>query len=159
MDNIASVGVRSYYCGAYSSIASIIYFFQIFQITEVQMGDVKELDAKIRASYITNVNELTMLWMKMGLSKEEIETRTSTVVMKISDITTEMVECDRENKMKIEEACHNLKKDIRVMMRKLKKSDEPEIADELTLLEQQKQLKMNLVSLEKERNAIMGEFR
>ena len=123
------------------------------------MCDVKELDAKIRASYISNVNELTMLWMKMGLSKEEIETRTSTVVMKISDITTEMVECDRENKMKIEEACHNLKKDIRVMMRKLKKSAEPEIADELTLLEQQKQLKINLLSLEKERNDIMGEFR
>ena len=123
------------------------------------MGDVKELDAKIRASYISNINELTMLWMKMGLSKEEIETRTSTVVMKISDITTEMVECDRENKMKIEEACHNLKKDIRVMMRKLKKSAEPEIADELTLLEQQKQLKINLLSLEKERNDIMGEFR
>ena len=125
------------------------------------MGSVEELDAKIRASYISNVNELTVLWKKMGLSKEEIETRTSTVVIRISDITTEMVECDRENKMKIEEACHNLRKDIRVMRKKLKKSvAEPETADdEATLLEQQKRLKTYLLSLEKERNDIMGEFR
>ena len=71
-----------------------------------------------------------------------------------------MVECDRENKMKIEEACNNLKKDIRVLRRKLKKPGEADIqADGLTLLEQQKQLKLNLLCLEKERNEIMGELR
>ena len=124
------------------------------------MGDAEDLDSRIRASYITNVNELVMLWKKMGLSTQEIETRTTTVVRKICDITNEMVECDRENKLKIEEVCNNLRKDIRVMRRKLKKTGEPEIpSDELTLLEQQKQLKLNLLSLEKERNDIMGEFR
>ena len=124
------------------------------------MGDAEDLDSRIRDSYITNVNELVMLWKKMGLSTQEIETRTTTVVRKISDITNEMVECDRENKLKIEEVCNNLRKDIRVMRRKLKKTGEPEIpSDELTLLEQQKQLKLNLLSLEKERNDIMGEFR
>ena len=124
------------------------------------MGDAEDLDSRIRDSYITNVNELVMLWKKMGLSTQEIETRTTTVVRKISDITNEMVECDRENKLKIEEVCNNLRKDIRVMRRKLKKTGEPEIpSDELTLLEQQKLLKLNLLSLEKERNDIMGEFR
>ena len=124
------------------------------------MSYAEKLDSRIRVSYITNVKELSMLWDKMGLSTEEIETRINTVVLKISDITTEMVECDRENKMKIEEACNNLKKDIRVLRRKLKKPGEAVIqTDGLTLLEQQKQLKLNLLSLEKERNEIMGEFR
>ena len=124
------------------------------------MGDAEDLDSRIRDSYITNVNELVMLWKKMGLSTQEIETRTTTVVRKISDITNEMVECDRENKLKIEEVCNNLRKDIRVMRKKLKKTGEPDIpSDELTLLEQQKLLKLNLLSLEKERNDIMGEFR
>jgi len=124
------------------------------------MSHAENLDSRIRASYIPNVKELSLLWERMGLSTEEIETRISTVVLKICDITTEMVECDRENKMKLEEACNNLKKDIRVMRRKLKKPAESDIlADGLTLLEQQKMLKLNLLSLEKERNEIMGEFR
>ena len=124
------------------------------------MSHVEKLDSKIRASYIPNVKELSMLWERMGLSKEEIETRISTVALKICDITTEMVECDRENKMKLEEACNNLKKDIRVMSRKLKKCGESDIATNgLILLEQQKLLKLNLLSLEEERNQIMGEFR
>jgi len=132
----------------------------LFQTIEDKMRYAEELDSRIRASYISNVKELSMLWDKMGLSTEEIETRIATVVLKISDITTEMVECDRENKMKIEEVCNNLKKDIRVMRRKLKKSGELDIlSDGLTLLEQQKLLKLNLLSLERERNEIMGEFR
>ena len=126
----------------------------------VNMNYAEKLDSSIRASYISSVKELSMLWIRMGLSKEEIETRITTVVMKISDITTEMVECDRENTMKLEEACCNLKKDIRVMKRKLKKpGDSDTLSEELTLLEQLKLLKSNLSSLEEERNEIMGEFR
>ena len=118
------------------------------------------LDSLIRASYNANLKELGMLWTTMGLSKEEIDLRMHTVRTKISDITTEMVECDRDNKMKIEEVCNNLKKDIRVLWRKLKKSGEPEqIPSGLTLLEQQKKLKLALVSLEERRKEIMGQFR
>merc|ERR1719318_2243864 len=95
----------------------------------------------------------------MGLSREEIDTRMNTVRTKISDITTEMVECDREYKMKIEEACNNYKKDIRVLWRKLKLSGEPEqLPSGLTLLEQLKALKLQLTRLE-EKNQIMGQFR
>merc|ERR1719318_499583 len=83
----------------------------------------------------------------------------NTVRTKISDITTEMVECDREYKMKIEEACNNYKKDIRVLWRKLKLSGEPEqLPSGLTLLEQLKALKLQLTRLE-EKNQIMGQFR
>merc|ERR1719318_2016059 len=84
----------------------------------------------------------------------------NTVRTKISDITTEMVECDRENKMKIEEACNNYKKDIRVLWRKLKQPGEPEqLPSGLTLLEQLKALKLQLSRLEEKRNQIMGQFR
>jgi hypothetical protein len=96
----------------------------------------------------------------MGLSKEEIHLRMDTVRTKISDITTEMVECDRDNKMKIEEVCNNLKKDTRVLWRKLKKLGEPDqLPSGLTLLEQQKTLKLTLVGLEERRKEIMGQFR
>eukprot|EP00092_Neocalanus_flemingeri_P022714 GFUD01024634.1.p1 GENE.GFUD01024634.1~~GFUD01024634.1.p1 ORF type:complete len:780 (-),score=195.56 GFUD01024634.1:138-2267(-) len=71
-----------------------------------------------------------------------------------------MVECDRENKMKIEEACNNLKKDIRVLWRKLKMTGEPEqLPSGLTLLEQQKSLKTKLICLEERRTEIMQQFR
>eukprot|EP00092_Neocalanus_flemingeri_P014462 GFUD01015606.1.p1 GENE.GFUD01015606.1~~GFUD01015606.1.p1 ORF type:complete len:767 (+),score=188.47 GFUD01015606.1:174-2303(+) len=71
-----------------------------------------------------------------------------------------MVECDRENKMKIEEACNNLKKDIRVLWRKLKMTGEPEhLPSGLTLLEQQKSLKTNIIYLEERRKEMMEQFR
>ena len=88
------------------------------------MSTYEELDSMIRESYTPSVKELIMLWNKMGLSTEEVETRMTTVVMKISDIVSEMVKCDRENKRKIEDACDDLKKDVSVMWRTLKKSGE-----------------------------------
>ena len=118
------------------------------------------LDKMIRDSYLPNLKELEELWITMGLSKEEIDVRMDTVRTKISDVTTEMVECDRDNKMKIEEVCNNLKKDIRVLWRKLKLSGEPEqLPNGLTLLEMQKKLKLSLVSLNARRKEIMEEFR
>ena len=46
------------------------------------------------------------------------------------------------------------------MWRKLKKSGEPEpVRSDITLIEQQKCLKISLMSLEEERNEIMGHFR
>ena len=124
------------------------------------MSYAETLDNMIRESYRGNLEELSELWETMGLSQDEIEQRMNTVRTKVSDITTEMVECDRENKLKIEEACIILKKSVRVMWRKLKKSGEPEpVKNGSTLLVQQKTLKMTLESLEKERNEIMGHFR
>ena len=124
------------------------------------MDYAQTLDSLIQASYMGNLKELADLWGTMGLSREEIDTRMNTVRTKISDITTEMVECDRENKMKIEEACNNYKKDIRVLWRKLKQPGEPEqLQIGLTLLEQLKALKMHLTRLEEKRNEIMGQFR
>lgn len=124
------------------------------------MDYTQTLDSMIQASYLGNLTELAELWGTMGLSREEIDTRMNTVRTKISDITTEMVECDRENKMKIEEACNNNKKDIRVLWRKLKQPGEPEqLPSGLTLLEQLKALKLQLTSLEEKRNEIMGQFR
>ena len=124
------------------------------------MSYAETLDNMIRESYRGNLEELSELWETMGLSQDEIDQRMNTVRTKVSDITTEMVECDRENKLKIEEACIILKKSVRVMWRKLKKSGEPEpVMNGSTLLEQQKSLKMTLVSLEKERNELMGHFR
>ena len=124
------------------------------------MGYAQTLENLIQASYVGNLKELAELWEAMGLSGEEINQRMDTVRTKISDITTEMVECDRENKMKIEEACNNYKKDIRVLWRKLKQSGEPEqLPSGLTLLEQLKALKLQLTSLEEKRNEIMGQFR
>ena len=118
------------------------------------------LDMMIRDSYLPNLKELEELWITMGLSKEEIDVRMHTVRTKISDVTTEMVECDRDNKMKIEEVCNNLKKEIRVLWRKLKLSGEPEqVPSGLTLLEMQKKLKLSLVSLKARRKEIMEEFR
>eukprot|EP00092_Neocalanus_flemingeri_P033507 GFUD01036425.1.p1 GENE.GFUD01036425.1~~GFUD01036425.1.p1 ORF type:complete len:760 (+),score=195.12 GFUD01036425.1:167-2281(+) len=71
-----------------------------------------------------------------------------------------MVECDRENKIKIEEVCHNMKKDVRVLWRKLKMKGEPEQPPSgLTLLEQQKYLRTELVSLEEKRKERMQQFR
>ena len=127
----------------------------------IKMANYEELDSMIRDSYIPGVKELILLWNKMGLSTEEIEMRMTTVVMKISDIVSEMVKCDRENKRKIEDACDDIKKDIGVMWRTLKKAGEYDLLlpCELTLLEQQRQLKMNLLSLVKEGNDIMEEFR
>ena len=125
-----------------------------------KMSYAENLDNMIRESYRGNLEELSELWETMGLSKEEIEQRMNTVRTKVSDITIEMVECDRENKMKIEEACNILKKSVRVMWRKLKKSGEPEpVRSGITLIEQQKCLKMSLLSLEEERSEIMGHFR
>ena len=124
------------------------------------MDYAQTLDSLIQASYVGNLKELAELWEAMGLSGEEIAQRMDTVRTKISDITTEMVECDRENKMKIEEACNNNKKDIRVLWRKLKQPGEPEqLPVGLTLLEQLKALKLHLKSLEEKRNEIMGQFR
>ena len=124
------------------------------------MDYTKTLDSMIQASYLGNLTELAELWGTMGLSRVEIDTRMNTVRTKISDITTEMVECDREYKMKIEEACNNYKKDIRVLWRKLKQPGEPEqLPGGLTLLEQLKALKLHLKSLEEKRNEIMGQFR
>ena len=124
------------------------------------MDYAQTLENLIQASYVGNLKELAELWEAMGLSGEEINQRMDTVRTKISDITTEMVECDRENKMKIEEACNNFKKDIRVLWRKLKQSGEPEqLPSGLTLLEQLKALKLQLTSLEEKRNQIMGQFR
>ena len=124
------------------------------------MDYAQTLDSLIQASYVGNLKELAELWEAMGLSGEEIAQRMDTVRTKISDITTEMVECDRENKMKIEEACNNYKKDIRVLWRKLKQPGEPEqLPGGLTLLEQLKALKLHLKSLEEKRNEIMGQFR
>ena len=118
------------------------------------------LDKMIRDSYLPNLKELEELWITMGLSKEEIDVRMHTVRTKISDVTTEMVECDRDNKMKIEEVCNNLKKDIRVLWRKLKLSGEPEqVPSGLTLLEMQKKLKLSLVSLKARRKEKIEEFR
>ena len=124
------------------------------------MDYAQTLENLIQASYVGNLKELAELWEAMGLSGEEVNQRMDTVRTKISDITTEMVECDRENKMKIEEACNNFKKDIRVLWRKLKQSGEPEqLPSGLTLLEQLKALKLQLTSLEEKRNEIMGQFR
>ena len=125
-----------------------------------KMEHAEILDKMIRDSYLPNLKELEELWITMGLSKEEIDVRMDTVRTKISDVTTEMVECDRDNKMKIEEVCNNLKKDIRVLWRKLKLSGEPEqLPSGLTLLEMQKKLKLSLVSLKARRKEIMEEFR
>ena len=125
------------------------------------MAKYEELDSMIRESYTPSAKELILLWNKMGLSTEEVETRMTTVVMKISDIVLEMVKCDRENKRKIEDACDDLKKDIGVMWKTLKKDGEIDLLlpCELTLLEQQRQLKTNLLSLVKEGNDLMEEFR
>ena len=127
---------------------------------EEKMSYAETLDSLIRESYIVNLKELEMLWITMGLSKEEIDERMDTVRSKVSDITTEMVECDRENKMKIEEVCNNLKKDIRVLRRKLKMKGDPEpLPSGLTLLEMQRKLKQNLIGLEEKRQELMAEFR
>ena len=124
------------------------------------MNYAESLDSLIRESYVANLKELDELWVMMGLSKEEIDKRIDTVVCKVSDITTEMVECDRDNKMKIEEVCNNLKKDIRVLRRKLKMTEDPEpLPSGLTLLEIQRKLKLNLLSLEDKRQELMAEFR
>ena len=123
-------------------------------------SNAEKLDSIIRASYSTNLKELAKLWDTMGLSEAEVDERITTVKDRITDITTEMVECDRENMMKIEKACRILKSDIRVMWSKLRKLGEPEFTpDDLTLKEQQKQLKLSFLSLEKERNEKMAEFR
>ena len=107
-------------------------------------SNAENLDSIIRASYSSNLKELAKLWDTMGLSEAEVDERIITVKERITDITTEMVECDRENMMKIEKACRILKSDIRVMWRKLRKLGEPEFTpDDLTLKEQQKHLKLS----------------
>ena len=68
--------------------------------TATKMSYAENLDNMIRESYRGNLEELSELWETMGLSKDEIEQRMNTVRTKVSDITIEMVECDRENKMK-----------------------------------------------------------
>jgi len=124
------------------------------------MNYAEKLDNLIRSSYDANVKELGDLWNSMGLSNNEIEARMLTVREKVSDITTEMVECDRDNKMKIEEVCNNIKKDIRVLRKKLKMVGEPEsLPHGLTLMEQQKMLKTSLIKLHEKRKEMMDQFR
>ena len=124
------------------------------------MNYVEDLDKIIRESYIANLKELEELWITMGLSTEEIDERMDTVRSKISDITTEMVECDRDNKMMIEEACNNRKKDIQVLRRKLKITGDPEpLSSGLPLVEMLRKLELNLLGLEKKKQEIMAEFR
>ena len=127
---------------------------------EEKMNYAENLDSLIRESYIVNLKELEMLWNTMGLRKEEIDERMDTVRSKVRDITTEMVECDRDNKMKIEDVCNNLKKDIRVLRRKLKMKGDPEPPPSgLTLLALQRKLKQDLIGLEEKRHELMAEFR
>ena len=124
------------------------------------MNYAEDLDKIIRESYIANLKELEELWITMGLSTEEIDERMDTVRSKISDITTEMVECDRDNKMMLEEACNNRKKDIQVLRRKLKITGDPEpMPSGLTLLEMLRKLELNFLGLEKKKQEIMAEFR
>ena len=124
------------------------------------MNYAEDLDKLIRESCIANLKELEELWITMGLSTEEIDERMDTVRSKISDITTEMVECDRDNKMMIEEACNNRKKDIQVLRRKLKITGDPEpMPSGLTLLEMLRKLELNFLGLEKKKQEIMAEFR
>jgi len=124
------------------------------------MNYAEDLDKLIRESCIANLKELEELWITMGLSTEEIDERMDTVRSKISDITTEMVECDRDNKMMIEEACNNRKKDIQVLRRKLKITGDPEpLSSGLPLLEMLRKLELNLLGLEKKKQEIMAEFR
>jgi len=124
------------------------------------MNNVDKLDSIIRAGYAKNLKELILLWEKMGLDEEEVNERMTTVKIRICEITNEMVECDRENKLKIEEACDNLKKDITVLRSKLEKSEELVLVpDELPLKEQHRQLNLCLRALVKEGNEVMGVFR
>eukprot|EP00092_Neocalanus_flemingeri_P018419 GFUD01019934.1.p1 GENE.GFUD01019934.1~~GFUD01019934.1.p1 ORF type:complete len:724 (-),score=194.61 GFUD01019934.1:76-2247(-) len=118
------------------------------------------LDTLIRDSYDVNVKELVDLWVTMGLSKQDVDERMDTVRLRVSDLTAEMVECDRKNKAMIEEICNDLQTDIRILWRKLKMSGEPELLPSgLPLLEQQSKLTRSLASLEEKREEIMEQFR
>ena len=119
-----------------------------------------DLDSLIRESCTANCKELENLWITMGLGTEEIVERMETARSKVSDITTEMVECDRGNKRMIEEACNNLKKEVQVLRGKLKITGDPEpLPSGLPLLEMLRKLKLNRLGLEEKIQEIMLEFR
>merc|ERR1712096_482421 len=120
----------------------------------------EDLVSLIRESCTANCMELEELWITMGLGAEEIDERMETARSKVRDITTEMVECDRGNKMMIEEACDNLKKEIQVLRMKLKITGDPEpMPSGLALLEMLRKLKLNRIGLEAKIQEIMLEFR
>ena len=98
----------------------------------------------------------------MGLSKDDIDERIETVSDKITKITTEMVECDFDNKKMIEENCKDLKRKILDLEGKLKscRRELDEFPSEcLTLMEQYSNLKQILMRLEKDRTDILEQFR
>ena len=99
--------------------------------------------------------------MKMGLSKDDIDERIETVSDKITKITTEMVECDEDNKRMIEGNCRDLRRKIHDLQGKLKSCRELHVfpSDCFTLMEQYSNLKQILVKLEKNRLEIMEQFR
>ena len=136
------------------------FIFQTSQDLARTMSYAEDLVSLIRESCTANCKELEELWITMGLGTEEIDERMETVRCKVRDITTEMVECDRGNKMMIEEACNNLKKEIQVLRMKLKITGDPEpMPSGLALLEMLRKLKLNRIGLEEKIQEIMLEFR
>jgi len=118
------------------------------------------MQSAIIESSSKNLKILEKLWVKMGLSNDEIDERIKTVNDKITKITTEMVECDIDNMKMIEENCDVLKQKILDLQEKLSSRDLQVLPSKSsTLMEQYNNLKQFLMRLEKKRAEIMEQFR
>ena len=97
---------------------------------------------------------------EMGLSQEEINRRFETVSAKISNVTAEMVDCDTRNRDKIKKKCETQRERIKELLLKLRLSRcHEEVCEELSLVEQNRQLAQHLKTLEDKMEDIMGNFR
>ena len=96
---------------------------------------------------------------EMGLSPEEIDQRFKTVSAKISNVTAEMVDCDTRNRDKIKKKCETQRERIKELVFKLRLSGSLEVSEELSLVEQNRQLAQHLKTLEDKMEDIIGNFR
>ena len=121
-------------------------------------------------------NSLEMLWVsgspfsvsimmiypqdEMGLSQEELDQRFKTVSARISNVTAKMVECDTKNRDKIMKKCEVQRLRIEELVLKLRLARSPEeVSEDLSLVEQNRQLALVLKTLEDKMEAIVGNFR
>ena len=96
---------------------------------------------------------------EMGLSPEEINQRFNTVSAKISNVTAEMVDCDTRNRDKIKKKCETQRERIKELVFKLRLSGSLEVSEELSLVEQNRQLAQHLKTLEDKMEDTIGNFR
>ena len=111
---------------------------------------------------------ITFLWHEydiypqdeMGLGQDELDQRFETVSARISNVTAEMVDCDTKNRDKIKKKCEVQRLRIKELAVKLRLAKSPEeVSEDLSLVEQNRQLALVLKTLEDKMEAIMGNFR